>query len=108
MYLWSPKETTLVPCVMYSRAHNQALFSTILLVSIREYNGWLLTRKGSSAFKLALFTAKISLLNLIQIFYENYHYRFEIQYINFRRFLAALCRFILLKENRKKLGLDSR
>ena len=26
--------------------------------------------------------------------------------INFLRFLAALCRFILVKENREKLGLD--
>ena len=52
--------------------------STYLLGLIREYNGWLLTRKGLSAFKLVLFTTKISLLNLIQIFYENYHYRFEV------------------------------
>ena len=28
--------------------------------------------------------------------------------INFLRFLAALCRFILVKENREKLGLDCR
>ena len=34
--------------------------STFLLVLIREYNGWLSTRKGLSAFKLALFTDKIS------------------------------------------------
>ena len=27
--------------------------------------------------------------------------------INFLRFLAALCRFILVKENHEKLGLDS-
>ena len=53
--------------------------STFLLGLIREYNGWLLTRKGFSAFQLVLFTAKISLLNQIQIFYKNYHYRFEIR-----------------------------
>ena len=44
------------------------LLSTFLLGLIRKYNGWLSTRKGSSAFKLAPPTAKISLLNLIQIF----------------------------------------
>ena len=53
------------------RAHaNRHHYSHFLLGLIRENNGWLLTRKGLSAFKLALFAARIFLINLIQIFYE--------------------------------------
>ena len=76
MYSTSLKETTVVPCVMHTQSN---AVSTVLFCSIKEYNGWLLTRKGLSAFKLILFTAKISLLNVIQMFNENYHYRFEIR-----------------------------
>ena len=38
MYSWSPKETTLVPCVMHTQSNT---VSTFLLGLIREYNGWL-------------------------------------------------------------------